>query len=259
MKNLQKNFSHVFNGKIWNIESEVNGDYLIIEVRDEDSFETSFFVYHPGSTEELSDPILLEESWWTGITHVAGQTILFHIFKDTENPEDKKYQAVNIRSSEVVWEISDISFTEYGLNFVKGIKDNRSITINIQNGNEANKKILTDTAKNNYLYYPFHYTPKSGHHHTVHSFLSSIGMNSDNSYGIDYFEMKDLVIISFYYKGKGLENRLIVLNQAREIMLDEILGTDLKGITDRSFFIYRDSLIFVQEHSDFFSYQLSQP
>ncbi|MEM7108453.1 MAG: DUF4905 domain-containing protein [Bacteroidota bacterium] len=258
MKNLQKNFSHAFEGKVWNIDSEIGGDYLVIEARNEHTFETAFFIYEPSDAAIIKGPITLEETWWVGVTHVSGQIIVFHKFEDTESPEHKSYQAVDVDSGTIIWEASDVSFSEYGRNYLKGMKNNSPFIIDLQKGNPIHENDLIDAPQNNHLLYPFLYVPKSGYHNTVHSFLSAIGMDSDNRYGIHYLDTMGFIIISFYYHNTGLENRLIVLNQSRELLLDEVLGTELKGIADRPFFVYHDHLIFVKENSNFLSYQLSQ-
>lgn len=256
---MQKNFSHAFEGKIWNIESEINGAYLVIEVRNENTFETSFFVYDPRRSALSPNFLTLDESWWVGITHVAGDIIVFHTFQDAENPQEKNYEAVNIKSGKVAWKMSEVSFTEYGSTYLRGFRQNEPVVIDVLNGEPMDELDLIPTIENNGLMYPFHYVPRSSYHNTVQAFLDSTGMNSDKAYGIDYLETLELVLISFYYKNQGLENRLIVLNQSKEIVLDEILGTQLNGITDRSFFVSRGNLIFVKGNSNFLSYQLSQP
>lgn len=258
MGNLQKNFSCAFDGKVWNIESEINGKYLIIEVRNEETFTTSFFVYDSQNNQLIGEAIGLDETWWTGVTYAVNDVIVFHTFQDTDNPLDKKFLAMDKNSRKILWEKSDLTFKQFGKEFLLGTRGDDLLYINIKTGQEEKDKNGIGTLENKWLQFPFHYVPNSEHHKTVYDFLGLIGMDSDKNYGIDYLEKDGIVIISYYTKKEYLENRLIVINTDRKVLLEEVLGSQLKGIADRPFFVNHDSLIFVKNSTDFLSYQLSR-
>ncbi|MEM9388868.1 MAG: DUF4905 domain-containing protein [Bacteroidota bacterium] len=258
MRNLQKNFSHSFDGKVWNIESEVNGDYLVIEVRNEDSLTAAFFTYNTLDHSLSGSPIILEETWWVGITGAVGKVIIFHTFTDTENPQQKSFFAWDIEKKKVIWAKTDISLVEFGDRYIRARREDELIFINMETGEEEATEEFMKLIENKRIRLPFHYVPDTDHYNTVSGFLRMIGMDADSGYGIDYLEVSGLVILSYYLKADHLENRLIVIDTEKRVLLKEKLGVGLKGIADRPFFVYGDSLIFVKDYTDFFSYQLSQ-
>lgn len=258
MGNLQKNFSHSFDGKIWNIESEINGEYLVIEVRNEATLTTLFFLFSASDCRLVDRPITLEETWWVGITYAVGKVIIFHTFSDTENPQHKSFVAWDIERRTVIWKKTDVSFSEYGDTHLKANRNGELLFINIKTGEEGEMEGFVKLTENKELQFPFHYVPNGNHHKTVSRFLDMIGMDSDKQYGIDYLEVTGLVIISYYRNIDQLENRLIVVDARKRVIFNESLGVHLKGIADRPFFVYHDNLIFVKDNTDFFSFQLSQ-
>lgn len=258
VRNLQKNFSHSFDGKVWNIESEVNGDYLVIEVRNEDTLTASFFTYNSLDNSLSESPIILEETWWVGITGAVGKVIIFHAFTDTENPQHKSFFAWDVEKKKVIWAKTDISLVEFGDRYIQARRDDEPLFINMETGEEEMTQEFMKLVENKPIGLPFHYVPDTDHYNTVSGFLRMIGMDADSGHGIDYLEVSGVVILSYYLKADHLENRLIVMDTERHVLLNEKLGDHLKGIADRPFFVYGDSLIFVKDYTDFFSYQLSR-
>lgn len=257
MKNLKKNFSNAFEGKVWNIESEFHGAYLVLEIRNEDDLTTSFYSYNPAVNELIRCNIEFEDSWWVGITFVVNDIILFHQFLDQENPQEKSYMAFNLVRQEFIWEKTGVNLSGFGRDYIHAVRGDERVTIDILSGSEEKTVNYIESTENKYIDFPFHYQPGSEYHVTVNTFLTRIGMDSDEKYGVDYLEKEGFVIISHYTNDNGLTNKLLVIDADKNIMLDEIIGQQLNGIADRPFFVYHHSLIFVRNNSDFLSYQLS--
>ena len=202
----------------------------------------------------------MEENWWVGCTYFFENVILFHTFADSENPDQKSYLAYDIKDRKVLWEKSDILITALEGNriSVRRLEADKAHIIDLRTGEMVENGIDKEFPKNNFAQFPFHYSPGSEYHQTVTRFLDTLGIECDKSFGVDYLEGNGWVIVSYYTKHEYLENRLVVLDLEKNVLLMESLGKQLKGIADRPFFVYHSNLIFVKDNSDFLSFQLSQ-
>lgn len=252
-------FSHSFTGKVWNIVSDRRGDQLLIETREESKFSTTFYIYDRVNNTLTIKDLAFEEKWWIGISYFNGPVVVFHTFPGSENPDQKEFFAYDLHQQEVLWNKTDINIIDF---------DDDSLLAYSEDGEVAQKYdlmtgepiTLGSTAargkeRHKFIKHPFHYAQGSDHFTTVAQFLSQHGFEGLER-GIDYFEGNEVVIMAFYQGGTELVNDLLVMNMDQEVILQERLGSGLKGISDRAFFICHNTLIFVKNNTDFFSFQL---
>lgn len=259
MGQLESNFSYTFEGKVWNMVISENGSNLLFEIRNDEEFQTSFFVLDLDKRDFKLSAISFEEEWWIGITHTTEDLILFHTYENQDNPDDKSYFGYSISGNRILWQESGWNITRiHGT--VAELTDNQTQKtrfIDIRSGEKTVIDDLTPGEENKTLGHSFHYAEGSEYFNTVKKFLASV-LNVHIVAGVEYCECKGKVIISYYLNHQDkLVNKLLVISTGKEILLDEDLGTNLSGISDNTFFIYADNLIFVKEKHHFFIYPLT--
>lgn len=258
MRKLELIFSHSFEGKLWNMVSEPSGNYLLLEIRNADTLSASFYIYDRKDASLQLKPISFEENWWIGISYFTDKLIVFHVFPETDDPAVKTFFCYDIVHHRTLWKMEQIdilSFSEHSMKVItKGETQVRQFDL-------FSGKIQPESLENrtqpdtNFIRYPFHYVQGTAHFETVEKFLSSIDIGPVER-GVDYFEGNGVVVIAYYTGGTKLVNDLIVIDLNKNILLNERLGKELGGISDRAFFVFHDTLIFVKDTTHFFCYQL---
>lgn len=223
------NFSHQFSHNIWKIHAHRESSVLLLEIRNQDELKVSFTAIDI-SGKILADNIMFEESWWISVAQIIGRDVIFYTFDADGNPEVKDYIAYDLDKGEISWQKQDFSLA----NYIKPGEINENNKINI----------------------PFHYPEDTAYFNTVQRFIK-FKLNDEARKGADYLEHDDLILLSYFKEvDKSMVNRLIVINKDQKIVMDEKLGEFNKGITDNTFFLFNNKLIFVKGISEFFIYQL---
>ena len=226
-----------------------SGDMLIFEIRDDAQFKTSFFMLDLETMDWKLEKLTFEEEWWIGVTYAADNLVLFHTFENEKNPDIKKYFLYDLAQDNILWELHDLVILNVN-GFIAEVLNPESEEIHflyLESLKPAHELTELETTKNKSLIHSFHYVEGSDYFETVKKFLKGL-MGVEILNGVDYFQGKNRVIISYFIQeNEKLANNLLVLDSDRETLLHEILGAGLSGISDNTFFIYNDNLIFVKE------------
>lgn len=92
---------------------------------------------------------------------------------------------------------------------------------------------------------PFLYEMESDHHKTVSQFLSL-----ELTTSCEYMEFDDYIIISYYLRSeKGFDRFLLLLKAGQKLWRVKQDG-NMKGFASGSFFVVRNTLIFVRERNE---------
>lgn len=266
MGKLNLNFSYSFNGKIWNIISHPEKELLLLEVREDDKFQVNFNLLDTSSGEFLFKGLNFEENWWIGASFVTDDIILFYTFPDQDNPDVKHVFAYDFHQKEILWKKERKNIIEAADEVLLMDADSGDMTrFDLRTGealvvSEHAGKVENDTGlkENKMLKKAFHYREGNEYFDTVRQFLVA-SANLNIVKGVDYYEDDHIMVMSFYYLNKNnkLANDLLVVDLEGNHLLYERLGNDLSGISDDTFFIYSNKLIFVKDNADFLIYQLS--
>jgi len=74
--------------------------------------------------------------------------------------------------------------------------------------------------------------------------------------GCEYFELCDLIIISYYHNfNKGFERKLLVLKNGKE-KLHEIQDKEMSGFAPGGFFVFQNRLIFIKNKTEINIYEI---
>lgn len=244
--------------------AEPGARYLVLEIRNEDKHQVSFAVVALESDELIWKEVIFEEPWWIGATATDGGIVVFHIYQDSQNPQNKNYFAVDVASQRQIWHSDTFQVMGIEGNDLLGFekqKDSREYKlISIKDKKEIPlskadiERLLPGENKN--LRYPFHYIETQPHFETVKQFIIQY-TNTKPVQGCEYLEYKNLILISYYIQeSSALANYLLVIDMEGQLYLQEALDKRLSQIGLGTFFIANDKLVLIKEKNQLISYAL---
>lgn len=250
---LELKFAQSFHGIIWNTLADGNRPRLFLEVRDVQKKKASFSALNLQNYEWLWKDVMLEEPWWVSLATVSGDMLLFTMYTDANNPDRKSLLAYDVAKNNISWWYNGFSFSAANALYVKGI-DARFPSSEIILDLFTGKAVLQadfhlEDSQNFPVIRPFQYEEGTGHFDTVRDFLQTrLGIVPVAT--IDYLEFQRLIIVSVFVKENDLANYLYVLDSGGEVVFNQKLGENLKGVGLDTFFIYSNHLIFVKNKSE---------
>lgn len=254
---IELNFSHQFDGTIWNTALSGSRDVMVLEVRDGGRRKTSFSAINLNSGSLLWENVLFEEPWWVGLDGVNDDVALISVFTETSNPDRKALIAYHITDLKILWWHNDFSLSSMGLDCVAGVSmryGHRDLALDLMTGTETG--FVPHPSEVTTVRRPSQFVEGHPYFATVRTFLLG-RFNLAAVASLEYLEASSLIFISCYTQGEdGLTNELLVLSTEGDLMLRENLGERLKGIGQDTFFIYRGSVIFVRNRGELFSYKI---
>ncbi len=222
-------FSYETKQNIWKIHAFPESKYLILELRDQETLQVTFDILTLAG-EVVVQQIRFEEDWWISVEQIINNEAIFYTFDSAGNPEVKSLIAFDISKSKTKWTKEPFDLAAY-LN---------------ENGGDKNINVSN----------PFHYSQGSEYFKTVENFIKQF-LNVHITRGVDYMEYKSNVLISYFIESEEkLVNKLLVINENKEVLLHEELGIFDNGISDNNFFIINNTLIFVKAFREFFMYDI---
>ncbi len=261
---MRRRDSHQFEGKIWNMIADPRAHYLLLEIRQEIRHQVSFALLDLKEDHLVWKEVTFEEPWWIGATATDGKTLVLHIFEDTQNPEAKRFIAVDIKSRKTIWQSATFQVIaireEWLLGYEKqddqrlyqlvSMKDQSSTAVS----EEERERLLE--AENKNLRFPFHYTETHPYFDTVKQFIIQY-THTTPVRGCEYLEQQDLILMSYYiHESQALANYLLVIDQEGRLCLQEKLDQALTQIGLGTFFTTDDHLVLIKEKSQLISYAL---
>ena len=249
-KQLHLQFSEVFPTDIW--ETALSNDRLLISNRNGEAMEATFSLFHLGKQHFEWKALGFDENWWVTVYAFVGDIIVFQIFNDAQNIEERSVFGFDAITQEAVWSVDDINVR--GLNgFALSLKTNEEgaelFSIDIRTGNEilSAEEDFSVKPMSGSLILPFHYTGDSDYFSMVVRFLKEFA-EVDLVGACDYLEYEGLIFISAHEKlEQNLTNKLYVFNANGELVLKEVLAQHGKGLASDTFYIVNEQLIFVKE------------
>jgi hypothetical protein len=255
---LEITFSEQVPGIIWKTLADPDHGRLYIEVRNNDRKQVSFSALDLENCQWLWYNVTLDEPWWISLAAVSGNTLLFTVYTDTNNPDKKSIFAFDILLQKIQWWKVNFSITEVVGSFIRGVDSkfgSKEVMLKISDGMPADEEPVVLADEQNFIVIkPFQYPEGSAHFETLRSFVA-MKCNILPVISIEYCEYHSLILISVFEGPEDLANYLIVFNSAGDLLLKETLGEHLKGIALDTFFIFSGFLIFVKNKRELVSYR----
>lgn len=252
-------FSHRMPGMIWNTLSTESAGQLLLEVRDDVNFLTTFSLLDYKQNIFLFQNLSLPERWWVSIAAANPTTVLINRFMNRGgNPDQKSLIAVDVASGTVRWEREAFSFFDWNDLKIYGYrtdKDSAQAMINIVTGEITDEPWTMPERQQSDYVRPDFYPEGHAYFDTIKKFLS----RKDYSIvkGVEYLEFQPWIIASVYVGEPGkLANYLLVFHQEGTLALSVKLGENLAGLGADTFFILSGCLFLVQNKTDLAAYRL---
>ena len=238
------------------LESSEN-KMLLLELRRPADKTVHFAAYDYAENRFLWQDVTFEEPWWINLSAVAGQMVLFTVYTETNNPDQKSLVAYRLLDQSIAWWRNDFSLTAVagatvtGFSYKTGMKE---LTLAADTGVEVAAKEGV-TPQNLVAIRPFHYKAGEEGFETISTYMAG-RLAGDPVLGMDYLEYGDFIVISYYLREPELANHLIVLDTEGNEVLREKAGQNLSGIGVDTFFVLEGSLFFVKNKSELLRYKL---
>lgn len=251
------NFSHVFDGVIWNTLSVPENDVILLEIRNAEKKKVSFSAFNFQKQKFLWKDKQLDEPWWIGLSAVSGNVILITIFTDTANPDKKGIVAYDLSSFELLWWNNDFSLVSFSRSEATGTSNkfgNRQFSLELRTGKEIKPMEPAEKVDNNVLR-PSQYHEDHHYFVTVKTFLGQ-RFNLLPVTALEYLEYQSLIFISCYLQEDALTNYLFIISEDGNLLLKEKLDEHVKGIGLDTFFILSGCVFFVRNKVELVSYKI---
>jgi hypothetical protein len=204
---------------LWNLYPVKGKPWLAIEQRDDDNREVSFSLYDFELQHFVWRDVVLAERWWTILTGTTDAGLLIKVFESVENPDKSHLMCLSFETGAPI---------EY-----------------------ENVLVHTNTA-----FQPFLYADGETDFELIGRFLHK-KLQVSAKLAIEYLEFEDFVFISFYEGAPAaFRNHISVFSKAGEFLLNEEIGTNLKGIGVNTFFIFSNHLFFVKNKTELVTFRI---
>ena len=259
---LPLHFSETLDSPIW--EMHQSGDFILMATRDEEKLEVSFSLFDLQAGAFLWKHILFEESWWIGITHFHEGMIAFHTFEGDQSFEKKSLFGFEIRDQEVVWVLEGYQPLETEGQSIfciqTGDQNRQPYRLDLKSGQiESFESKTFDVSESISIHshHPLHYVEGTAAFDSVSRYLSVI-MSAEPFGACDYLEHKDRTIVSFFEKQNDtINNQLVIFDNEGNVIYQELIDSDLKGLASDTFFIAGEALIFVKNRNQLIGLTIS--
>ncbi len=248
-------FQKKFNDLIWRILPDTHSNLFAVELRDEQSRKVVFHGLDSATGEILSEIYPTHDDWWVGIECVYNQKMILHGFEDEENPTHSGVYCYDLRNGKLLWSFPSHRMNTFSHDFVL-MQSEETVTIVDWSGESVAQSAKSEVIESDRLQSPSPYSQESEYFNTVSQFISErFGQHPIEL--IEYLETEQLIMISYNFAESGkLTNQLKVLTIDGEIVLEEVLGTGLKGIGVNTFFLSQNQLIFTKDKTELVSYSI---
>ena len=256
-RSVQFNFSHVFEGVIWNTLTSGSSGVLLIEVRDSARKRVTFSALECQTGKFIWRDKSFDEPWWIGLGAVSGDVAIFTIYLETNNPDKKGVFAYHIRDEKMLWWHNDFSLVTVSSRTVQGVSSKygfKNITLNLANGQQS-EDVPPEQDSNDPVIRPHQYLPDHRYFDTVKIFLEQ-KFNLSPLMALEYLEHDSIVFISFYVQEKELANYLFMISADGNLLMKEKLDEQLKGIGLGTFFLLSGCVFFVKNKAELVSYKI---
>ena len=256
-RSIDFNFSHVFEGIVWNTLVSPENDVLLLEVRNNEKKQVTFSALECRTGKFLWRDVIFDEPWWVSLGATSNNIVLFTIYLETNNPDKKGVFAYHLLDGKIVWWNNDFSLVSVSNSQVMGVSSKygtRSIILDLDSGMEVSESKDSNKIQDQVVR-PHQYLADNEYFATVKTFLDR-KFNLLPVTALEYLEHDSIIFISFYIQEGELANYLLIISDEGEVLMKEKLDEHLKGIALDTFFVLSGCVFFVKNKVELFSYKI---
>jgi len=256
---LEPNFSHLFNGVVWNTVASNDEKILLVEVRKPEEKRVLFSAFNYESNTFLWRDRQLEEPWWVNASAIVQGMVFFTIYFDTNNPDKKGILAYSLNELQLVWWNNDFSVSQISVLGIRGFSGKfgmRELILDVRDGKEIQGQGAGEFPHQD-IKKPVQYVEGTQYFETVKTFLLN-QLNLHAVSALEYLETSHCFLISCYISaGENLlANFLLIFSKDGKLLLKEQLGNRVSGIGLDTFFIIDGLLFFVKNKVELVSFRI---
>lgn len=260
-EDLKQNVSFLFEDEIWKIVFEANSSRVAIELRNESTKDVKYIVW------DLFDKNFTEISpfpgWLSSLSIFHNNKLIVQKYKQGGFPEAAGFTLIDALTGKVELEVKEgaVGFVSDQLLITSKLlfEKVRFQSFNFQTGEikeipeaEVNSIEPSETK----IESPQQYLSDSIHFNTVKQFVK-LKTKKEAVEGTEYFETELKIIVSYYIRAaEKLENFLLITDSKGNVLMDELINSNIQGIKKNSFFIKENLLIYIKDKKEFQSYVL---
>lgn len=260
MANIEFQFSHRFEGTVWNTLADGGNERLFLEIRDAEKKTASFSSLNVRNNQWLWKDVVFDEPWWVSLRAVQDDILLLTVYADTGNPDRKSVIAFHVTEQRMVWWRNRFAVTHVNHRYVMGTDERfpgKESVLDLFTGADVSRTDFDLEDMQNFpVIRPFQYREGTSHFDTVRDFLRA-RWGVSPVVTIEYLEFQSLIIMSVFLKENGLANYLYVLSDRGDLLVKEKLGEDLSGVGLDTFYVYSGHLIFVRNKNELTSFRIT--
>lgn len=199
----------------------------------------------------LFEEMTFDESWWVDAYHFFEDTIVFQVYEDSNDIEQKTYFALNIHDHEIIWSLDKVVATGRFGHYLqlKSLEAGDVLFfLDVRNGETFSSapENINDQLVSKSLKHPLLYTEESPFFETIRAFGTK-KLGKELVKGCHYLEHSELVIMAYQHEApEAVAQELVVLDQTSTILLERVLHHGDGGLVSDAFFIAHEQLIFVE-------------
>jgi len=231
---------------------------LLLEVRRASDKTVRFAAFDYAQNRFLWQDVMFEEPWWINLAGVVGEMVLFTVYTETNNPDQKSLLAYRLHEQSIGWWRNDFSLAAVSGKVVRGFTYKTGLKELSLDGDTGAVVVVekdAETPQNLTVIRPFQYRVGEEDFETIRAYLAG-RLPGDPVLAIDYLEHGEFILISCYVREPELANYLIVLDREGNEVMREKAGQNLSGIGVDTFFVLEGSLFFVKNKSELLRYKL---
>lgn len=237
---------------------------LAVEIRNHDEKYADFATISLTTGEVLCNGLTSppDNDWLCSLEAIADNGMVLSHFADEQNPVRSGITVVNANTGDSLWHLDGYTYgghLDKKKILLSDVKQRSQLWASATNGTllegfslkaENNEEVSTR------LLYPTAYTEEQEHFKTIANWIVD-QISRRPVRVVEYIETENYFIVSYHTKhAKGYDLHLVVAHVAGQILLQEQLGTDMKGCASGTFFVLSNSIIFVKDKVTLYAYSL---
>lgn len=253
MKKIQVKYQEP-GGIIWKVLPDEEGQNLIIESRDAERRRTLLAVLSLATEDFRIKEIPAPKPWWIGLKAVAAEKIVLQGYRESKTPEPLGVYVLDIKTGIITWKDEEKTFHSLSENTLLLSAREEDQTVWQLTDLRTGKSLGTPEGEvfggnenaGTSSVFPLLYSEENIHYKTLAEFIFQSGYS--NRVGpIEYLEYEGKLFFSFYIQeGKTFINRLLIMDEEGDVLLEDKLSEGAEGIGMAAFFICNKKLIYIK-------------
>ncbi len=243
---LKPSLSETFKSIIWKIETDDSESVVAIETRNSSDRISHYSAYNYASGECLFKEVMVEDSWHWGLDRVHQGTVFLHSYVHESHPEHKGIIALNKRGkiawqqfNKTLYDVSDEGLVVYNPKIqpktfeLIAPADGSEVAGNTKNFRPVQRNIIVPDILSD---------PSVVNHLLPDNFVAPVF----------YKQFNDKIILVYHVKKDLLFSQQLAVYQDGNLILKDILASDIQKLNPEAFFIERNHLFCIRNNKQQF-------